>query len=178
MDDIKIGIDSWIIQDGNYDDFKTGEQYQFALEFYPVNFSRAQNKIKKCIWEKGSTYKINGEVIYIEKDVWALDFGLKAYEESPALNGIKINDWIEAEIYIGIDPFFYFEDFSKIKNFPSLSYRWEITKIELETTPLLEVKPKTFERDKNNESYKEITKTDAWNDFEGLAHYIFHCKIV
>ena len=28
-----IGLDSWVIQDGNYPDFETGQRTDFALEF-------------------------------------------------------------------------------------------------------------------------------------------------
>jgi hypothetical protein len=28
-------LDSWIVQDGNYEDFTAGESYRFALEFLP-----------------------------------------------------------------------------------------------------------------------------------------------
>jgi hypothetical protein len=30
----KIGLSSWIIQDGNYPDFKQGERAAFAIEFF------------------------------------------------------------------------------------------------------------------------------------------------
>jgi hypothetical protein len=32
---IHVGLFSWIIQDGNYDDFEVGQAAKFALEFYP-----------------------------------------------------------------------------------------------------------------------------------------------
>jgi hypothetical protein len=34
----QIGLSSWIIQDGNYGDFETGQVLGFALEFYSENF--------------------------------------------------------------------------------------------------------------------------------------------
>lgn len=30
-----IGLDSWIIQDGNYGDFHRGQEATFAVEFHP-----------------------------------------------------------------------------------------------------------------------------------------------
>jgi len=32
---LHVGVDSWIIEGGNYDDFQCGNRYRFALEFYP-----------------------------------------------------------------------------------------------------------------------------------------------
>jgi hypothetical protein len=34
MRTLQIGLSSWIIQDGNYEEFEVGREYRFALEFY------------------------------------------------------------------------------------------------------------------------------------------------
>ena len=34
MSDWKIGLSAWIVQDGNYGDFRRHERAEFALEFY------------------------------------------------------------------------------------------------------------------------------------------------
>ena len=34
MEKINVGLSSWIIQDGNYEDFAVGQEQRFALEFY------------------------------------------------------------------------------------------------------------------------------------------------
>lgn len=36
MTNLIIGLDSWVIQDGNYGDFAQATRVSFALEFYPV----------------------------------------------------------------------------------------------------------------------------------------------
>ena len=36
MELLNVGLDAWIIQDGNYADFRVGEEQDFALEFYPI----------------------------------------------------------------------------------------------------------------------------------------------
>lgn len=34
MSEWKIGVSSWTIQDGSYEDFHSHEEAEFALEFY------------------------------------------------------------------------------------------------------------------------------------------------
>jgi hypothetical protein len=41
MEVFKVGVSSWIIQDGNYDDFEAGKSCKFALEFCTEYISRS-----------------------------------------------------------------------------------------------------------------------------------------
>lgn len=174
---IVISLDSWIIQDGNYGDFQVGDITEFALEFYPVDI-RKHGDVKSITRRDHSTYTLNAEVIYIDNEAWVIDFGLKAFEEQKIPKGIKVGDFVSGEFVIGIDPFFYFENLKQKSTFPDITYKWKIDKIEMETTPLIETSPKYFERDKENESYIEVQKTDAWKDFDGNASYYLYCETI
>jgi hypothetical protein len=175
MNEVQIGLSSWIIQDGNYNDFRIGDHRKFALEFFPGEVKKGKNGYKTFKRIKASTFHINAEVIYCDDGLWVIDFGYKAYREQSPPENVYTGEWIDTEIYLGIDPFFYFEGIYKSKEVPNLFYEWEIKRIEIETTPLIEVKPKYFERDPSKEGYKDIDKTDAWNDDNGNGHYILHC---
>ena len=175
MDEIQIGVSSWIIQDGNYDDFRIGDHRKFALEFSEEGIKKGRVGVKEYKRIKGSIYCINAEIIYGAERLWIIDFGYKAFRENSPPEGICKGEWVEAKIYLGIDPFFYFENIHGEKGVPNLFYEWEINRIELETTPLIEVKPKLFERNASRERYKDINETDAWNDDGGHGHYILHC---
>lgn len=170
-----IGMDSWIIQDGNYSDFRVGEIREFALEFYPISLGNIESK-NTITPKKGDLYEINGKVDYVDNDSWVIDFGLKAFQESSPPEGIKIGDKVSGVFYLGVDPFFYFERLKDKAGFPDITYKWQIEKIEMETTPFIETAARTFERDKTKESYIEITETNAWEDFEGSACYLLYCK--
>ena len=41
--EVSIGLSAWIIQDGNYGDFRVGQQARFALEFHPQAMEPAQH---------------------------------------------------------------------------------------------------------------------------------------
>ncbi len=49
MSEWKIGISAWIIQDGNYGDFRCHERAEFALEFYPLTAKRVRCQRSKPI---------------------------------------------------------------------------------------------------------------------------------
>ena len=44
METLNIGIDSWIIQDGNYGNFVVGQDTKFAIEFYPLSLIPSECK--------------------------------------------------------------------------------------------------------------------------------------
>lgn len=175
MNEIQIGLASWIIQDGNYGDFKVGDHGKFALEFHAEMLERTSKRKKEIKRIKACKHRVVAEVLMAVKGLWVVDFGFMAYGQNDPPEGIKKGDWVEAEIYLGIDPFFYFENLHGAKNVPNLFYEWHVERIEMETTPLIETKPRWFVRDLTREGYKDISQTDAWKDDDGNAHYIFHC---
>src|SRR6266403_81686 len=61
----QIGLSSWIIQDGNYDNFETGQDAEFALEFYSKAFRTGEAKQKSAKSLGAAKYSINGEVVYL-----------------------------------------------------------------------------------------------------------------
>ena len=69
----------------------------------------------------------------------------------------------------------YFEGLKNQSGMPSLTYSFRIGEILLETTPWLtksdEAGGTMMMRDEQNEAYREVAETDAWNDDHGNAHY-------
>jgi hypothetical protein len=179
MKSLNVGVDAWIIQDGNYCDFTVGQEIQFALEFYPHSLRPSDRKASAATNLRASLYQICGQVVYRTKNVWVLDTGFLAYQECQPPEFATKGSWVEGEIYLGIDPFMYFEGLKNLSGMPSLNYSFRIGQIFLETTPWLtevdESGRKTMMRDEKNESYREVAETDAWQDDNGNAHYILKC---
>lgn len=155
----EIGLSTWIIQDGNYDNFETGQNAEFALEFYSQTYRKSEKRTKSSKSLGGAKYEINGEVIYLTPEVWVLDFGICAFQESKAPAEMATGDFVAAEIYLGIDPFFYFEMLYALPKMPPLIYSWKISSICQQKAPS-----------------KAVTKTDAWKDDGGNAQYILTCS--
>ncbi len=63
---MNIVLDSWIIQDGNYDDFRIGDKYKFALELdakygegtakYLEGLARTTIKLSRIDYEENISY--------------------------------------------------------------------------------------------------------------------------
>src|SRR6185437_6323559 len=99
-----IGLSSWIVQDGNYDDFETGQVVDFALEFYSKAIRADETKQKSAKYLGRAMYSITGKIIYLTPDVWVLDFGIRVFQESKPPEGFVVGSFVAAEIYLGIDP--------------------------------------------------------------------------
>lgn len=173
-----IGLSGWIIQDGNYGDFQCGRRYSFALEFWPSTklTPREPDRVPVTVlkWLRDCTYAVEATIIHARENWWVLDAGLLLYCEArpPAPAGTRL----AGEITIGIDPFFYLESHSCEPDAPALIYEWLIEGIDLDTTPLIEVRPRTFARDAARRSAKPIERTNAWSDKPGPPEYLLSCR--
>jgi hypothetical protein len=178
----EIGLSSWIIQDGNYGNFETGQMAEFALEFYSPNYQKSALHTKSCKHLGAAKYSIIGEVIYLTDEVWVLDFGVCAFQESKPPEGISVGNFVSAEIYLGIDPFFYFERLYTLPKIPALIFSWNIISIGQQTAPFIETREpsgqKVLIRDEKKLGYRLITETDAWKDDGGNAEYVLTCVLL
>jgi hypothetical protein len=179
MSEWKIDLSSWIIQDGNYRDFHCGDLAEFALEFFPKKIQISKSTERNAYLIKDSLYKINGQIIFYTQNVWIIDFGIKVFQEAEPVKNAKAGDFVCGEIYLGVDPFFYFENLYKIPDIPPLIYTWRINRIERQTAPFIETKTQSgqriLRRDESKRGYLEIEKTNAWEDDNGFAAYLLHC---
>lgn len=183
MDVLQIGVSSWIIQDGNYDDFEVGKSYKFALEFCPEDTSRSDDGIDDnpiLHHEAGAMFRVRGKVIYATESSWVVDFGVPAFsEEQPpmwAMAGILVR----GRVYIGIDPYSYLEYLKDEPGMPNLFRHWLVRRILLETTPWQETIDssgrKLITRADVPPSFVDVPRTNAWKDDAGSAHYILECE--
>lgn len=145
-----IGLDSWVIQDGNYTDFAVGQTRQFALEFghAPSNRLRPTTEATASCEaaNEDALYRVTADLVRAAKepmeDCFVIDFGLLAYTEwmvlddlEPPRAGMRIN----GEISLSIDYFAYMDELSMRSNMPPLIYLWRIEEIRIDTSPGMEV---------------------------------------
>lgn len=182
MSDWKVGLSAWIIQDGNYGNFRCHERADFALEFYPQHCQPSSSSEKQGLWLYASQYRVNAEVVFISERCFVIDFGVLAYREAEPPKSIRKGSWLQAEIYLGVDPFFYFEDLARISGMPLLIYSWHVNKIGIETAPFIETVDargtRNMVRDETKSAFREIRQTDAWNDDNGNGEYVLECTLM
>lgn len=122
-----VGINQWILSDGNYADFRQGEMRQFALEFYSKDFVHSDSPVKTAELIGKATYRVNALVEYIDKDMWVLDFGIKAYrlrpddcgpayplpeagrKEEDFVSSCSVGQAVKCTLYLSIDHYAYME---------------------------------------------------------------------
>lgn len=132
----RVGLSAWIIADGNYADFVVGQKAKFALEFYPSHgLNVAQDGPPVAQHLKASHYRVRAQVVFADANVWVIDAGsfMAFCEQRPPEHG-RVGAWVEGEIYLGIDPFFYFEYLHRMDGMPPLTYSWIVREIARETT--------------------------------------------
>jgi hypothetical protein len=178
-----VNIDHWIISDGNYEDFHAGEIRQFALEFYaPMPLDKVSVAEKKLQLSDDYKYHITAEVTFASEGICVIDFGLLAYSQTADnRGGFATGDFVEGDIFLGVDPFFYFDDLSRIEAVPALIYAWKIDSIQQDTTPfiLLENSERTiYGADISRQSRAEVLGTDEDIVDDPLpfsTSYFLHC---
>lgn len=176
MKNISIAVDSWVIQDGNYGDFAVGESTKFALEFRSNTLRPSTSKVAMARHLGRDEYEVCAQVLFVDASVWVIDFGFCAFFESKPPEFAAPGTWVEGELVVGIDPYFYMDYLHKLQSMPSLTYNWHVVSILRNDTPwLVEVNAhggQVLSRDETNEIWSNVERTDAWNDDEGRSSYV------
>jgi hypothetical protein len=176
-DTLIVGLYSWIIQDGNYAEFSRDAEVAFALEMHAPSPLKAVDPdfqpVPSLRHVGGAHYEAVGQAVYVADDWWVFDIGVLTFREERPPVDLCQGNWLRGEIFIGIDPFYYFERLAHQAGAPALIYDWKIEKIEEQTSPLIEVRPRVMARDPNRLGWKEIAET---NSREDAGEYLLHCK--
>jgi hypothetical protein len=182
---LHIGLASWIIQDGNHEDFAAGGSYLFALEFYPLDiapFTPIHGGVVLSLHHTiGATHEARGKVVRAAPSSWVVDFGVPAFHNSEPPGWARPGVLVRGEVYLGVDPFFYLEELRDEPGMHNLLRDWLVRRILLETTPWqtsTDAGGQTvITRADVPRSFVEVRRTDAWNDDDGHAHYVLESEL-
>ena len=174
-DSLVVALHSWIIQDGNYRNFARDTNVAFALEFYAsVPLEEVESApAPTLVHVKDADYDVLGQVVHVAEDWWVIDAGILVFQDEKPPANARQGNWLRGKISIGIDPFFYFERLAHQPGAPALVYDWVVERIEMQTAPFIEVRPRMFERDPTKLGWRDIHETSARED-EG--EYLLHCR--
>lgn len=169
---LQVGLNSWIIADGNYDSFRVGETRSFALEYYheadlrSIPKSRATRGFAPL---GGARYSITRRTLHIGRDWAAIDVGLPVYRELYSLPPPPKR--FEGVIGLSVDPFFYFKRHAHEHGAPPLIFDWRINRIEVETAPRI-LRGGLWIYDPARLRLKAVEDTRDGEDF------LLHCELV
>jgi hypothetical protein len=176
-----IGLDSWIIQDGNYPDIVTGQRIDFALEFASRGGLRRSDEAQEAgvRWIEGSQYEVTAQVVHDEPNARVLDFGILAYHfigvEDPEHQS-HVGCWVTGEINLSVDPFFYFQELASEDGFPPLIYAWTVQEVLQRTGQNAPRGGATDVLADKRHGFTRIEKTDAWGDVSTAPGYLLRCR--
>ncbi|QNN53749.1 hypothetical protein [Nocardioides mesophilus] len=177
-----VGLDSWIVQDGNYRDFVTGERAEFALEFASRGGLRLLEGVHRASvrWIEGSQYEVTAQIVHDKPNAHVLDLGVLAYHfigiEDP-MHQPRIGAWVTGEVNLSVDPFFYFDQLAHEEGFPALIYTWTVQEILQKVgqgAPHIEA---AEFRDDTSRDFVRIEKTDVWGDVSTSPSYLLRCRM-
>jgi len=179
---INVGLDGWILSDGNYDDFRAGQETKFALEFYGPGLTQVGTSPggPSLDHEMGSGYLARGQVVYSAPEVWVCDFGVLAYREEQPPDWAHFGAHAAGSIYLGVDPFIYFERLHNLPGMPKLTYRVLIRQVLLETTPWIPDPKGRFAaiRDESRTGFRMVEHTGVHDNSGFGSHFVLDCDIL
>ena len=174
-----IGLPGWTIQDGNYDDFAIGDLAKFAVEFYfPKNPATSKHTQIKIVHNAWAHYQVSAPVAAMGMNAWVLDLGILAFSERKPPRGVRNGTQLQGEVYLEIDPYFYFEYLHTDTSLPPLIYSWRIREIWRNLTPRIPKRrflSRVWVRDESNIRWEPVDRTDAWNHDD--AEYVLVCEL-
>jgi hypothetical protein len=159
-----LSLDSWIVQDGNYPDFESGQHSEFAVEFYfPEPPELIEHGAPGVRWTEGNSYEVSGRVVAIVEKAWVLDCGIGVYQDQPPPPAIAAGGMVRGIANLGVDPYFYFDRLHRSAGMPPLIYTWRIAEISRQTAPFVEA-GNVLIRDPTKLGWLPMERTDAWHD--------------
>jgi hypothetical protein len=136
-----VGLSSWIMADGVYQDFHRGKVAAFALDFYPPDglkqIDPADDPRPSLAHIDGPYYEVSGRCMHIDIDGgqswWAIDVGIRLFRHERPPEAVQLGSWWQGKIYLGVDTSFYMDRGSRHHEAPALIYDWKIDKIEIQS---------------------------------------------
>ncbi|MEP7379233.1 MAG: hypothetical protein ABI725_06665 [Chloroflexota bacterium] len=178
-----IGLEGWVIPDGNYDDFAVGQKRHFAEQLWSMEgLSASRDRTKRAVLRPDRRYELNGHVVYRSRAVSVIDFGLLGYVDE----NVKIDpdaDSIAGTVYLGVDPFFYADDFAKQLGVPAAIYSWAVKEIWAETGPMISVRRGLLrrvayvQRDPRRLSWLPVNSTSDGPGDGTWGSFILRCQL-
>jgi hypothetical protein len=169
---LRVGLNSWIIADGNYRDFRVDEVRSFALEYHTEQDLRPLPKPRgnrSCELLDSCRCAVTGRTLYLTSRWAVIDVGVLAYRQLYSLTPPPKR--FEGEIWLGVDPYFYFERLSMESEAPLLIFDWRIHRIEVESGPRI-LRNNLWVYDPLRLERKDVEDTREGEDF------VLHCELL
>jgi hypothetical protein len=172
-------VEGWELGD-TLGDLSRGDRLEVALAFRPDDLQRAgvnaEVSAQHVQWHR---YAVSGKVVFCGEESWVMDFGLLAAcpnRQRPA--NIGVGAALSGHIWLGsLTAGIWGEDLFEPPA-PPLDHVWRVERVWIETTPWIEIAPRSYERASVPPSFAEVDATDYASDDEGRADYLLDCVLL
>jgi hypothetical protein len=162
-----IGLESWVMQDGNYGDFTVGETTEFALEFWARTLAPTELRRIEAEHLGGHRYRVVAPVVWGDGDFWMIDIGILAYVLYPR-EEMEVGGWVAGEIELNIDCFHYFEQWGPEGEVPPAIYTWRLAGIREYRAPE-PPQDRYVDPDELPWTARDVGETQAWEQPPGVV---------
>lgn len=206
MRELVIGLEHWVLQDGNYTDFAVGDRRQFAVEFYYDRTHRLETVEagpRPTVALRGSTFDYDAVAQVtvsrphpdVGPGVFVLDCGdLWAYSETLLLDDVlspREGTWLRGRISLFVDHFAYMDELGTLPDMPPLICTWDVLAIEERRTTLIQVpsghplysgpecEGPAWVSDPSREHWQPVERTTTWlPEGQTAAGYRLRCQLL
>jgi hypothetical protein len=172
-----VGIQAWVIQDGNYDEFLVGRRYDFQVEGLPLMVEQSEvGEVPQVRHVERGRHEFSGAVLkFLGHGAWVIDFGVYCYGDAPLPKGLRIGDALAGAVSFFLSsPAVYEQAFES--EAPFRTYSWRVEGIRRETAPLVE-EGRVRRRDLAKAGYVGVQATNALAD-DPAAFYLLDCTLL
>ncbi|WP_148076973.1 hypothetical protein [Nocardioides aurantiacus] len=142
--ELEVLLEQWVLDDGNYPQFKARRTKRFALQLDLADSHRLRptphEPIGACRTGGVATYEITADVVHhtavegLAEDDHAvvLDFGPRAYYSGhdPAIARLRVGDRVAFKATLLVDPYDYVEMLAPLEGFPALVHTWSVDRLQ------------------------------------------------
>ena len=204
--ELVIGLEHWVLQDGNYTDFAVGDRRQFAVELGYERTHRLEAvdaRPRPQVAPSGSTFcydavaqvKVSRPHPDLGPGVFVLDCGdLWVYGETLLLDDLRSlpeGTWVGGRISLFVDHFAYMDELASLPAVPPLIRTWEVLGIEELRTQMIQVPPghplfsgpecegPAWVSDPSREHWEPVERTTTWPpEGQTAAGYRLRCRLL
>lgn len=142
--EIEVLLDQWVLDDGNYPQFKVRRTKRFALQVDLENSHRLHLAPREPLGARrtghAATYEMTADVVHHTKvedgaeDDYAVvfDFGPRAYYsgDDPAVARLRAGDRVTMKATLLVDAYLYVEALAPLDDFPALVHTWSVDRLQ------------------------------------------------
>lgn len=142
--ELEVLLEQWVLDDGNYPQFKARRTKRFALQLDLADSHRLRPAPGEPLGARrtggAATYDITADVVHHTKledgaegdHAVVFDFGPRAFYrgDDPAVGRLRVGDRVTFKATLLVDPYDYIEILEPLEDFPALVYTWSVDRLQ------------------------------------------------